>query len=246
MRLAKPASLLVFDLDGTILRVNSFPRWAMCLMVGRLPGLGLRRRVRLSLHALLLVVMRKLGGLSHVELQRRLQAAVAPCQPATTARFRASLLQYVRPNLLALLEMVRHQRIDAVLATAASREYAEELGRQLGFGYIVATQSSRNTGQSDNSGEEKRRQVHRIRAEQGWTDRSIILFTDHIDDLPLILDSSLVCWFGSSDMLLKVRALAEDVRFIDGRDLSHAELSAILRIADDVACHPPMSAMTVS
>ena len=75
MRSADSLPVLIFDLDGTILRTNSFPLWVVYLTVGRIPELDLRQRVSLSMHAMRLLVSRKIGRLSHDELQRRLQMA---------------------------------------------------------------------------------------------------------------------------------------------------------------------------
>jgi hypothetical protein len=75
MRSPDLAPVLIFDLDGTLLRCNSFPHWVLFLMTGRLPGLGPRRRVALSLRVISLVLRRKFGWMHHDELQRRLQVA---------------------------------------------------------------------------------------------------------------------------------------------------------------------------
>src|SRR5580692_3049748 len=143
MQTADAAPVLVFDLDETILRVNSFPLWVRFLIAGRLPGLGWRRRALLSLHAQRLLLWRKLGRLSHDALRWRLllawQSATGHRRERFVARFQARLLREVRGNLRPLLAMVAAEQIDAVLATAAGAEYAEGLGRRLGFRYVLAS-----------------------------------------------------------------------------------------------------------
>src|SRR5579883_3380438 len=119
--------VVVFDLDGTILNVNSFPHWVLFLIAGRIRGLGWRRRAALSLRCQLLLLRRKLLRRSHDELLHRLQQAwayVSKDTPVTLTRFEDTLLRRVRPNLAAVLDLVRMERIDAVLATAASADYA--------------------------------------------------------------------------------------------------------------------------
>ena len=69
------APLLICDLDGTILRGNSFPLWILWLMVGRLPELGLRVRVMLSLQVQKLLLQRRLGRIEHARLMREVQHA---------------------------------------------------------------------------------------------------------------------------------------------------------------------------
>ena len=93
MRSADSSPVLIFDLDGTILRTNSFPLWVVYLPVGRIPGLDLRQRVSLSMHTMRLLLSRKIGRLSHDELQRRLQivwqAAIAGGRLPMTNRYEA-------------------------------------------------------------------------------------------------------------------------------------------------------------
>ena len=222
--------VVVFDLDGTILRANSFPRWVMFLIIGRLPGLGLHRRVVLSLRALSLLLQRKLARASHDDFLWRLQGAWgSACRVGTTATlasFESALLRLVRPNLASVLDLVAKARIDAVLATAAAEDYAANLGRRLGFRYVLATSSRRRRGEPANSGARKCEQVLALLDKRGWRNRPVILFTDHIDDLPLMRISSAVYWCGPPDALAAAEEAA-NIRFVFCRDLA----------ADEVALH---------
>ena len=185
--------VVVFDLDGTILRVNSFPRWVLFLIAGRVPRLGPHRRALLSLRTVSLLLRRKLAGASHEDFLWRLQgvwrsACARPDAPAE--RFETKLLRLVRPNMASVLELVATERIDAVLATAAAEDYAVGLGRRLGFRHVLATASNRRHGEPANAGARKREQVLALLDACGWRRRPLILFTDHLDDLPLMRDSS--------------------------------------------------------
>ncbi len=71
------APLLVFDLDGTILRINSFPAWVLFLIAGPMPGLSARRRVLLSLRTQFWLLLRKLHAIGNDKLVHALQRAVA-------------------------------------------------------------------------------------------------------------------------------------------------------------------------
>ena len=119
--------------------------------------------------------------------------------------------------------MVKRQ-FDAVLATAAAADYAEPLGRRLGFQHVLATRADRSAGEPANAGAVKRRSVDDFLRHAGWRDRSLILFTDHLDDLPLILDCDVVCWFGSAGMLAKARAMAGEkwLRALSGYEPQNA------------------------
>jgi phosphoserine phosphatase len=222
--------IVVFDMDGTILRVNSFPLWVLFLIGGRVPGLGLRRRLRLSLQCQWLLIRRKLLHDSHDELLFRLQRAweAATGGDINAVRFENTLLRRVRTNLASVLQMVASKQIDAVLATAAAADYAESLGRRLGFLDVLATSSRRNLGEANNSGVRKREGVLALLKQRGWDARPIILFTDHMDDLPLMHESDVVCWFGSATAVLDV-AQAARTRLVFCRDLDDESASTLLR-----------------
>ena len=128
---ADPPPVLVFDLDETILAVNSFPLWVRFLAAAPVPGLGWRRRAALSLRVQSLAIRRKLGLIDHDALLWHLQQAwlgATGTDGETMAReFQASLLQQVRPCLQPLLAIVAAGQMDAVLATAATSDYAAGL-----------------------------------------------------------------------------------------------------------------------
>ncbi len=194
--------IVVFDLDGTILRINSFPHWVVFLLVGSLPGLGIHRRLLLSLRTLALLLRRKLVRTSHDDLLWRLQhvwqRACLKRPPISLARFEAFLLRRVRSNMASVLALVAQGRFDAVLATAAADDYAAGLGRRLGFRHVLATPAGRARGDPANAGERKRECVRAWLTKQGWDNRPLLLFTDHLDDLPLMHDSHAVYWCGEA------------------------------------------------
>ena len=185
----------VFDLDGTVLSCNSFPLWAMQMLRGRVPHEGRMRQASTALTVARLLLRRKLALMHHTVLKQRLQStwrhATMGDSGAHAAQFGDLLQRYVRPNMAAVLRQVSCGEVDAVLATAAAGEYAHALGRRLGFAAVLASDDGR-----DNVGEEKCRRVLAFLAERNWSDRPRILFTDHVDDLPLMRVSDLVCWFG--------------------------------------------------
>ena len=222
--------VLVFDLDDTILCCNSFPLWTLFLMTGRLRGVGAGRRALLSLRAAGLLLWRKVGRLSHDEFQRCLQAAwqaaTAGSDLDLTSRFEVMLLRRVRANVRSCLDLMVERQLDAVLATAAAADYAEAFGRRLGFRHVLATRSGRSAGEPSNSGANKRQRVVEFLRDAGWRDRPVVLFTDHIDDLPLIRECGVVCWFGSAESLSAVNAMVEETRFIHCRDMSDEQLLA--------------------
>lgn len=241
------APVLVFDLDGTILDCNSFPHWVLFLLKGRMSSLRLGQRASLSIRTARLLLSRKIFRLSHDELQRRLQAASVDVGPADVDRFVTALLLRVRPSLRSLLNILAADCADAVLATAAAADYAEPLGKQLGFRHVLATGRGRGLGEAANSGSAKRESVANFLRAAGWNGRPFILFTDHVDDLPLMQDSALVFWFGSLEMLARARSTAGQTKFVDCRDISYEDLLArVLPLCDYAALREDTAADSAS
>lgn len=220
--------VLIFDLDGTILCRNSFPIWAATMLGLRGYGLSLRHRVTLSLAVQRLLLARKLRRLDHDTLLHRLQAlwsAAAARSGVTIAEhLQTRLTRLVRPNMAPILRLVAEDVMDGVLATAAAGEYAIPLGRALGFSTIVATEADK----PHNSGERKRGRMLALLRERGWSDRPRIFFNDHMDDLPLMLESQAICWFGNDRELKRARAAVPGVRFVPCRGMRPNEMSATI------------------
>lgn len=192
---------MVFDLDGTVLRVNSFPLWAVHLLKAGFTHLHPAQRLGVSLRVGWALAARKAGLIGHETLKWRLQQlwqrATAGDGRIAEQDFVRKLLSYVRPELEDVLKDVAAGRVDAVLATAAAADYAHALGQMLGFSYILATPTRRPSVTPSNVGEHKRDAVQAFMKEQGWQGRPLTLFTDHEDDLPLIRISDTVYWFGN-------------------------------------------------
>lgn len=205
--------LLIFDLDGTVLRINSFPRWALCMATARVGGLRAAPRVRLALQTQVLLLRRKLGRIHHeailTELAAAWRGACGPAAEQAAAAFAAGLLRHVRPELRGLLDRVAAGEVDAILATAAAQDYALALGRALGFRIVIASDDS-----GWNRGERKRDRTLDYIAKRGWSGRRRIFFTDHEEDLPLIRASHAVCWFGPRAALGTLRDAAPGVAVV--------------------------------
>jgi phosphoserine phosphatase len=245
-----PAPVLIFDLDETILAVNSFPLWVRFLIAGPVPGLGWRRRAALSLRVQSLAIRRKLGLLDHDALLRHLQRAwrraTGTDGETMAAGFQASLLQQVRPGLKPLLAIVAAGETDAVLATAAASDYAAGLAQRLGFRHALTTSPENGAITPRNSGTRKRDRVHALLHQSGWHTRPLLLFTDHIDDLPLMRDSDVVCWFGSCEALNAAKTAAGKPHFIACLDLGEQDLQDAIRAFGVTPQTATRSAITVS
>ncbi len=224
--------VLIFDLDGTIIRRNSFPIWAAMMLGLRSDGLPWGQRLALSFAVQRLLLARKLRRLDHDSLLRRLQTLwrVAAMQPGVTIaeRLQTRLASLVRPNMEPILRLVAEDVMDGILATAAAGDYAIPLGRKLGFSTIIATGVERQPDEPHNSGTHKRDRVLALLRERGWSERPRIFFNDHMDDLPLMQASQAVCWFGSNRELRAATSAAPGVRFLPCRLMRPNEMSAMI------------------
>lgn len=224
--------VLIFDLDGTILRRNSFPIWAVSMMGLRGCGLKLRQRLVRSLAVQRLLLARKLRRLDHDDLLRRLQTLwrAAAAEPGATLaqHVQRRLTALLRPNLVAVLRLVAEGTMDGILATAAAADYAEPLGRQFGFEIIIATPAERTRGEPHNTGTQKRDRVLELLRERDWLERPRIFFNDDLADLPLMQSCAAVCWFGNDRDLRRAKAEAAPVRFLPCRTMRPNELSATI------------------
>jgi phosphoserine phosphatase len=194
----------LFDLDGTVIDVNSFPMWVTEILVGGLPHLSVVPRMSVSVRCAAAIALRKILRESHAGFKRRLQRLWMDVTAADTAARAPDplverLLKHVRPSLQALLDDVAKGQVDAVLTTAAAAEYALPLARQLGFRHAIATPPGGREDTPDNVGETKRDRTLAYLVAQGWVSRPRIIFTDHRDDLPLIRECATLVWFGADD-----------------------------------------------
>ena len=222
--------ILVFDLDGTLLRLNSFPLWVLYLTFGRIRRLSRKQRLHVTWLALRLLTLRKLGRMDHETLLRHMQAlwhfATAGDEGDAAQRLGSLLLRCMRGNVAPALKLVTDGAMDGVMATAAAEEYAEALSHRIGLTNILATRGGRGHGEPGNSGEHKRVRLLAWLQERGWAGRPLIFFNDHMADLPLMRESSIVCWFGSDRALTEARQAAPNVRFVACRGLSEREMRA--------------------
>jgi phosphoserine phosphatase len=228
LSIPKAEIALIFDLDGTLLTVNSFHYWVRSLLFGRFGGLSRRERTVLSLRTAWALIERKALGKGRAGMKRYLQALWADALEKDKGKIalhdlEECLKNRVRANMGAVLALVGEGRFDAVLATAAAGEYVESFARRLGFTHILATDAL-----GENSGARKRDRVLALLAEQGLHTRRRIFFTDHVEDLPFIRESQLILWFGKEEQAQEIRESAPDAQIISCLGLSGAEIVKLL------------------
>ncbi|MFC7052613.1 haloacid dehalogenase-like hydrolase [Hansschlegelia quercus] len=186
-----------FDLDGTILDVNSFPLWVRYLLKGGPATAPLGARASVAARTAMALIERKAFKRSHQLLKLRLQRLWTALPQAQAAEdFTARLMPHVRREFGPALAKVASGEIDALLATAAAEEYAEELAARLGFRHYVATPRGR-ADVDENVGPAKRASVLAFVEKAGWNGRPLVVFTDHLEDAPLVESADILVWCGT-------------------------------------------------
>lgn len=221
--------VLIFDLDSTLLSVNSFPYWVRYLLYGTFGGLSACERMLLTIRTAKIMLERKLSGKTHYTAKRQLQALWSNAlktdnDHVALDNFCKVLGNYIRPNLAGIMKLAQENNIDSVLATAAAGEYAINFSRMLGFKHIITTPAYTGAIAKENSGEEKRDRVLALLAAEGFDKRRRVFFTDHEEDLPLIRQSQLVLWFGDDSKIEAIRQYAPETGIIAASKFSAYEI----------------------
>lgn len=189
------------DLDGTLLHGNSFHKWLKYIMWRRYSGVTSVCRLTTAF----LCMLRAIRLIDHAHLKRGVQKSwgrqwIERLSPGFLAGpFVEILCADVRLQLLSeVQQLMNHAQAVVVLTTAAPAEYAYPLGAALGFRHIVATPYGHSADWYHNLREAKRDHTIAYLRQIGITASCpMVLFTDHIDDTPLIKLSTQTFWYGT-------------------------------------------------
>ena len=169
-------NLTVTDLDGTLVRCNTLHVYIRC---------GVRQmyacKKYLSLvKALTLMALRRLKIISHA----RMKFGVCRLIDYRDIELRHMFENEIKPNVnTALVDVLQKNGEHVLLATAAPDVYVPWIWK----GDYVATRMDDNYSRLECRGEEKLRRVEEFATAAGLS--LCTFYTDHIDDLPLILRS---------------------------------------------------------
>jgi phosphoserine phosphatase len=99
-------------------------------------------------------------------------------------------------RVLALVRDIERAGATAMMVTAAPAEYANALSEAFGFSECLATLHGRHPAWEENARHIKCKRVMEA-LEEGRVSRPLSLFTDHLDDLPLMAVADSVFLVGS-------------------------------------------------
>ena len=173
--------LLAVDLDGTLLRTNSFTRftvWFACTLLKRRMHGGFFRVVHQ-------VVLRKIRRQSHTQTKRNIMDIAAQLLSEDDfVAFARSLRRWVCNSVECLIRSHMASGGEVVIATAAPVEYAAPLAAMAGGYSLLASERGISGVYHECKGEEKLRRVSDFCVAHNLQLASVV--TDHYDDLPLI------------------------------------------------------------
>ena len=184
-------SLVVFDLDGTLTRRDTYLRYVVGFLA-RHPW-----RIFRLLHLPWVVGMFYSGMLDNTQLKERVLRAFlrgtrrAELRRWTTVFVDKLLARGMRREALAVLEKHRQHGDLLVLLSASLDVYVEELGKRLGFDHVICTaahwEGDRLSGRLlslNCHGEEKVRRLGELRKRCGGM--RLVAYADHHSDIPLL------------------------------------------------------------
>lgn len=180
--------LVIVDLDGTLIRGNSFSMFTLWLVRRLISRFNLIQGFAVTGW----VLLRKIHAISHSAVKKRImKIAEETLSKDELKLFSKKLLKSLNPESVDLFSCRRRSGDYLCLATAAPYSYASILGNELGFDQVegtrlpgIAFKSGDASVFTECKGEAKLSRVRKL-CEDLNIEPSLFL-TDHIDDLPLM------------------------------------------------------------
>lgn len=172
--------IIIIDLDGTFVSVNTFHKWIKFLFIETLKKFQLIRVTRI----LTIITLRALKWIDHAKMKQMiLEISEKSIQQKQIRQFVTTLNPYVNKNLL---DIIQNSSNTTILATAAPLLYAQSIKGFYHFDYILATNNITQSPWQENIREIKAKNVQKLFEKHAWKIQESILYTDHHDDMPLM------------------------------------------------------------
>jgi hypothetical protein len=178
------SKIAVIDVDDTLLCGNSLKM----LLYGTLMNQMKRRRWRQMSLLCWAMMKRILHMSSHVELKQQIcRSAIDVMTDADFDALTTAMLAKVRPSVRRIINRWIADGGDVVIASAGMRFCLQDMVRQMGLRYLVATDYDAATGGMghETRSESKLQAVRTLAVAERLGDIGMVV-TDHIDDLPLL------------------------------------------------------------
>ncbi len=170
--------VIVVDLDGTLLSVNTFHKWMIFLFKK-----SLLKNPLDSVKILAIIAFRLIKVYNHKEMKYRI------LQISEATRYKKYLDEFVDELDAHLndevLQLIKENDVISVLATAAPSLYARRVADRYGFIHCVATPESSAQIWFENIKEKKRESLEKLLDSIEIKEVDIVL-SDHHDDIPIM------------------------------------------------------------
>jgi phosphoserine phosphatase len=188
-------SIVACDLDGTLIRVNSYKHWLVFSCFVALVSL----RFGFLLDVLLSFNAKRKGRMTRWQVKQALiQTAnsTVPVRWACSHIFQKYLRIYVRSKVIERVRQLQHAGSRVYITTAAWRGYCDMFSGYYRFDGVIATDTN---DLNENIG------IYKLKSllEKTIIEDNLILFTDHYDDLPLAKLAKVVYLVYPDDASLK-------------------------------------------
>lgn len=197
------SKIVVVDLDGSLVSVNSFRLWLLFSFV----FLFFSFRWFSLWDFMKTVVNRLLRRIDRVEMKKNILKSTEQFPEFFVIGFVKVLLMFINKSVLIEMRKYDGGQYDLNLCTAAPFFYADKIAKKLGFSQVFSTPSVFVSKWKENIKSEKVLALEAFYGE-GFTIECVI--TDHHDDLPLLLKANRKVLVSPSDVTLeKISGLFE-------------------------------------
>lgn len=173
-------TLLIIDLDGTFVSVNTFHKWMKFLFSEEVKNFHLISLLKI----LNIAFLRLIKSISHTQMKFRiLKLCEQRISPQQITHFVDTLEPYINQNILHKMQDVSARTI---LATAAPVLYAKAIQKKYHFDDVIATAYTHEKEWKENIKEEKKNNYLKIIEIYHLKPKEVILYSDHHDDIPLM------------------------------------------------------------
>jgi len=173
-------TIVVVDLDGCLCTVNSFRYWLFFSLIFLLFSLRWAALYKFNLY----IVLRIFGKSDRVRMKRDILSVTENIPTFFIKLFCRFLYLFINRNVLSEVRKYEKLQVPVVLSTAAPACYVNIFAKKIGFSHVSSTRSVFGLSWKENIGDEK---WESIRAYYGKEVIIDCVFTDHHDDLPLLM-----------------------------------------------------------
>jgi len=172
--------LIVVDLDGCLCKLNTFRYWLVFISFYFL--FSLRWLSLLKIYGV--VFERIFRGTGRVVMKRNILLVTGKVNQVAINWFCCFLNRFTNQDVLAAISKMKELNAELVLSTAAPDCYVNTYSKYFNFFHVFSTPSLITPSWKENIGIEK---LEFIQKEYGKDVVVECMFTDHHDDLPLLL-----------------------------------------------------------